>query len=310
MLITLFFLHHILFVSPSFAQDILKTIHLDSVIVVAVKGGFSVEDFIYMVRQDTSFYKAFKNLHYYPYKCEGVLTVFNKSEKEKATLYKKATQYVKDKKRWMVIDEEKITGKMYDRKHEFNYYTAELFDFTFFPKDTFPANNIISDKSDMTKPGSKNQNYKQKLKILVFNPGTEVSGVPLVGNKLAIFDNDMIKYYDYKISSDYYNDSIPCYVFTCKVKQGLGYFQKDDPVIKELVSYFDKRTFNIVSRKYVLSYSSVLFDFDVTMNIKLKQINGALVPEHASYSGYWDIPFKSSEILSFRLKFYDHKIDE
>ena len=66
-----------------------------------------------------------------------------------------------------------------------------------------------------------------------------------------------------------------------------------------------KKTFNIVYRKYVLSYSSVLFDFDVTMIAKLQQINKALVVQNISYSGYWDIPFRRPEIVSFNIRFYD-----
>ena len=307
----LFFFFSLFTSSPVFSQQELgKIVQLDSVMITAVKGGFSVEDFIYLIRQDTFFYKAFKNLHYYAYKTEGNLTVFNKNEKEKATLFRKATQYIKNGKKWMLIDEEKVTGKMYNRKKEFNYYTAELYDYTFFSKDTTWASNIINYKNSVNNSDSKNQKNKEKLKTLIFNPGAEVKGVPLIGNRLAIFDKDMVPYYDYKISVENYNDTVSCYVFSCKEKQGLGYFKKDKPVIKELVSYFERKTFNILSRKYVLSYSSVFFDFDVTMNVNLKKIKGTLVPDVISYSGYWDLPFKSAEIISFKLKFFDYQISD
>ncbi len=287
------------------AQDI-KTIHLDSLTIVAVKGGFSVAEFIELVRTDTSFYKAFKNLKYFPYQSGSNLIVYNKGQEEKASILRNVTQHVNGNKRWMVIDEEKVKGKLRDRKNKYNYYTAELFDYIFFATDTAVRSNTIeAGKSD-----SKNKNYEDKLKTLIFNPGAQVKGVPLIGDRMAIFDKEMQPYYDYKIASAKYQDSIPCYVFTCSAKKELGYFSKDKPVIKELISYFDKRTFNIVSRRYVLSYSAALFDFDVKMDVRLKTINGNLVPQLIVYQGRWDIPFKSPEIVNFNINFFNYIIDK
>ncbi len=286
------------------AQD-LKTIHLDSLTIVAVKGGFSVSDFISLVKEDTSFYQAFKNLRYYPFQSQSSLIVYNKGNDEKASITRAATQHVENKYRWLVIDAEKITGKLLNKKKKYNYYTAELFDYIFYPMDTA----IISKTDDPKKENSKNKNYEDKLKTLIFNPGSQVQGVPLIGERMAIFDPDMVKYYDYKITSSKYKDTISCYVFTCSAKKDLGYFAKNKPVIKELISYFDKKTFNVVSRRYVLSYSSVLFDFDVKMDVQLTTVKGNLVPELVVYQGHWDIPFKAPEIVNFDIRFLNYNVD-
>lgn len=77
-----------------------------------------------------------------------------------------------------------------------------------------------------------NSSNIRKLKKLVFNPGAEIDGVPLiVGKRLAIFDDEMVPDYDYKIAAaSMYNDSISCYVFSCIEKSGAG----DYPILKSL----------------------------------------------------------------------------
>jgi hypothetical protein len=282
----------------------LKTIYLDSITVVAVKGGFNVSDFIDLVKNDTSFYQAFKNLRSYPHKASGQLVVYDTKKKEKATLYRTATQYVKNKRRWLVVDTNQVGGKLMTRRKSYKSYTTELFDYVFFPKDTA----YISLNNERNKNTS-NKTNEEKLKTLIFNPGTPVPGVPLVGHRMAIFDADMVPYYDYKISSDTYKDTVPCYVFSCTAKKDLGYFSKDKPVIKEIVSYFSKKTFFIVSRRYHLTYDNPLFDFDVLMEVKLTSVKGVLFPEFVRYEGQWDIPFKAPEIVKFHVNFSNYSVD-
>ena len=284
------------------AQD-LKTIRLDSVTVVAVKGGFKVADFIDLVKKDTSFYQAFKNLRSYPHKSYSNLVVYDAKKAVKATLYRKSTQFVKDKKRWLVIDTNDVKGKLQNRKQHYKSYTTELYDFVFFPRDTAGI-SLNNERS-----GNGNKSNEEKLKTLIFNPGMPVAGVPLVGHRMAIFDADMVPYYDYQISSAKYKDTVPCYVFSCNAKKDLGYFSKDKPVIKEIVSYFSKKTFFIVSRKYHLSYDNPLFDFDVNMEVRLTEVKGLLFPEFVRYQGHWDIPFKAPEIVNFEVNFYNFKVE-
>ena len=51
------------------AQDtLLKVIQLDDVIISEDNNGFTVEDFIHYVKNDTTFYKGFKHLRYYQHK--------------------------------------------------------------------------------------------------------------------------------------------------------------------------------------------------------------------------------------------------
>lgn len=301
--IACFCLTHILTLPCKAQLDSIVT--LDSAMVEARKGGFSTSDFIQLVREDTSFYHAFQCLHFYPYSIEGNLNVVDKANNERATMHRDAQQMVNKKFKWVVISNEKVTGKIYKRNGNFNYYTAELFDHIFFPHDTARRERYIPNKNDKSKDESFNEKNTDRLKVLIFNPGAEVKGVPLVGNKLNIFDDDMIKYYNYSITTAKYNDSLSCYVFTCKAKIDEAGNTNGKAVIKELISYFDKKTFNVIARKYVMSYNSVAFDFDVTMDVKLQQINTELVPVSIAYSGFWDVAFKKREEVNFSLRFFD-----
>ena len=65
------------------SQDtLLPVVILDDVIISEEKNGFSVEDFIYYVKNDTTFYKGFKHLRYYQHNYYSTLNIYNKKIKK------------------------------------------------------------------------------------------------------------------------------------------------------------------------------------------------------------------------------------
>jgi len=278
-------------------SQVTKTVILDEVMVQAVKKGFDVEDFIGMVKADTSFLRAFRYLRNTPHKVEGNMIIYGKKSKVDATRYRMAFQVTQNDLRWIEMQEEKITGKFYDKKDNPETYTAEMFDDIFFYKDTLPVLSL-SQSISATSGTNKSSNVN-KLKKLVFNPGAEIDGVPVVGKRLAIFDDDMSQYYDYAINVRTYGDSISCYVFSCIAKPEAG----DYPVLKTLNTWFDRKTFNIVYRDYQYQYSGIMFDFDVTMKVTMDYKSEVLYPSKIEYTGFWDIPFKKKEKVDFELVF-------
>ena len=60
----------------------------------------------------------------------------DKKEKVKASLYSKTRQHVNDGCRYTQVLEEQTNGDMYDKNHQFNYYTAEMYAGLFFAADT------------------------------------------------------------------------------------------------------------------------------------------------------------------------------
>jgi hypothetical protein len=278
-------------------SQVAEKVVLDSVVIVATRSGFNVADFIEMVKSDTSFLRGFRNLRYSAHEVKGNMTIYGRKKKITAARFRRAIQHVDEKSRWITIEEEKITGKFYNRREEPGSYTAEIFDNVFFYSDTLirqTGGAIIKPPAD-----AKNTSNIDKLKQVVFNPGAEVHGVPIIGKRMAIFDEDMVEYYDYAINVDEFRDSISCYVFSCKAKNDAG----DKAVVKYLNTWFDRKTFNIVYRDYHLQYYGLLFDFDVTMKIKMDYDKSMLYPSEISYSGFWDVPLRKAETVDFQLNF-------
>lgn len=283
----------------NFYDDIMGVVFLDSVTVTATKGGFKVADFIQLVREDTSFYLAFRNLRRANYTSENQIKFYNSKLKLKASYDSQIRQYAWGNCRSMEVLREHVFGKLYDRKQNYKFYTAIMFDYLFFTHDT-----VCIDFWKKVKPEDMShiEKHKQQLKTALFNPGQVVENIPLAGKKMAIFSADNSKYYDYKIRSTTYKDSIECYVFEVRQSDS-SWVDDNDAVVKHLSTYFNKKDFKIVARNYHLAFRSVLFDFDVTIDIRLRSLGEHLIVEYLSYDGFFDIPLRKPEIARFEVDF-------
>ncbi|RAJ87730.1 hypothetical protein CLV59_101491 [Chitinophaga dinghuensis] len=278
------------------------TINLDEVTVAAKKIGFDINSFIKRVEDDTTFYRAFKNLHIVGFTGDNDIRIYDKKGQVEASLKSTTLQEMKGRCRTMQVTSENVTGDFYDRKGNYNYYTAELYANLFFTKGT-----VCVDDNGNTPERSNGSlaKHKAQLKQLIFNPGKPVRGVPIVGNKVAIFNSDVMRYYDFSIRSENYVNGIPCYVFTAKAKADLGRMDRGEIVIDELITWFNKDNFEIVGRKYALSYKTFLFDFNVQMNVQMTKFNDLLIPSLVTYAGTWNVAFKKRETAAFIAKFHN-----
>ena len=293
----------VLIFNASTAQEdqVVKSVQLDEIVIRASsEGRFDIEDFIKKVREDTSFYQAFKNLRMYEYTYNGHLKVKDKSGGDKAELERTAKQHVENGLRWTEILSEKSKGKIKHRDGEYRYFTAAMFHYVFFPPDT----TRIEKAGEETMGSGLQQRFYQKLKYLMFNPGSKVEGVPFVGHRLAVFEENLRPYYDYLVSYGDCPSGGSCYIFTSRVKETAE--EESKPVIRELTSYFDVETGRIMHRSYKMMLTSLLYDFDVSMEVNLKPYKDTTVPTSVSYSGWWNIPFKKAEYVDFDVNFYEY----
>lgn len=286
-----------LYTAPLYAQDssLFKyPIQMDDVVVKASRGGWDVQGFIRRVRNDTTFYKAFRSMRLVPYTATNDIKVLDKKGKVAASLYSRTKQLRKGNCRSMEVLEEKVTGNFYKRNKEYRYYTAELYAYLFFTKEP------VCGEHDRVKGGleerGKGQIEKSKyqLKQLIFNPGSKISGVPFMGDKAAIFEPSTAKLYDFKLLSEAY-DSEDCYVFKAIPKKG----NEGDVVYNELSTWFRKSDYAIVARDYSLSYKTMVYDFDVHMKVRTVQRNGKLLPSRIEYDGNWHIFSQKRERVRF-----------
>ena len=277
-------------------EKIYNSIELDTLTIFA-QNEFDTKVFIQRIKDDTTFYQAFKNLRYYPHKALGNLWVYNKKEKEKAAEKISVTQHLDKSLMWQDRRTISSLGRLRRKKGKYGCTTAEMYYNTVFPSDTIPVSTLMTKVKEEPVGNSKKSKYKHDLKLMMFNPGEDISGVPIVGKKMSLFDNDMVEYYHYKVSIITYN-GIECYQFSCLAKPE---YKEHKTVTKYLVTVFNKETMAVLNRQYSMRYKSILFQFDVTINVRNEVENGIIHPLSISYTGYWNIPFKTQETIAFTI---------
>lgn len=288
---------------PRFNPDTIKTITLDSVVNIKAKR-LNIETFIDAIINDTSFYEAFRNMKKYTFIAENRVFTYDKKNKVDGKIYRKI-RHNNDGPYKMEYLVKEDAGKIYKKNGKYQLYTVEMFDYIFmnaYNTDFAPASAPSTGK----KGG--NEGYKDKLKTLIFNPGRPIKGIPFIGSKTEIFTANMRQYYDYTFYSGTYLDSIPVYRFKVSVKPDLSKWTKDGIMIKELVTIFDKRNFEILGRYVDMKYSNMLFDFDVQMNIEMSYFNEVKLPTKITYQGNWDYPLKKEERASFLVLHKDYRL--
>ena len=203
----------------------------------------------------------------------------------------------------METTEEQVTGDFYDDNHHYNYYTAQMYASLFFTKDSVCGeDNIVAGKEFSTAGKTGLEKHKEQLKMLFFNPGKKINGLPFMSNKTAIFDDEMGDNYDMSIDMDRYNNT-NCYIFKQIVKPEY----KSNVVVDEMTTWFDEKTYNVVARNYSISYDAGLYDFKVQMEVVMTRFGEYLVPSLIRYTGNWKAIFKPRERGIFTATLFDFK---
>jgi len=258
---------------------------------IVINKNLDVASFIRRIKTDTTFYKAFRNLRIIGYTATNDIRMLNKNNKTEASLNSVIRQDRLGNCRIMKVLNQKATGDFFDKNGNYNYYTAQMYAGLFFTKDTVCGeNNIVKGHEFSTAGLSGIDKHKEQLKMLFFNPGKKIKGLPLISNKTAIFSPEMADNYDMEIDYKDYNGT-PCYVFSVQVKKD----KKSNVVIDRMVTWFDSKTFDIVARNYSLKYDAGVYDFDVKMKVQMKKVGNLLVPELLAYNGNWKVMFNKRE---------------
>lgn len=268
---------------------------------VVVNNKLNVPAFIGRIKNDSSFYKAFRNLHIIGFTSLNDIRMLGKRGQINASLKSRTRQYRKNDCRFMQTLEETVTGDMYDAPGHFNYYTAQMYASLFFTQDSVcHEDNIVSGREFSTKDKSGMVKHKEQLKMLFFNPGKRISGLPFMSGKTAIYDDDIADKYDMSIDMDYYNKTW-CYIFKQKVKPG----EEDGVVVDEMTTWFNDSTLEVVARKYTLSYDAAVYDFKVDMEVQMTTFNRLTIPALIRYVGNWKAITKKRERGVFTATLFD-----
>jgi len=296
-------------VGQSWAQDTILNIENQTFTLAdaIVRNNFEYKDILAKIKRDTSFYKAFKTLRTIGYSSFNHIEMYDKNQKMQASLDSRTRQNKIGDCRTMDVLEEKIFGNLRDSKGEYNYLTPSLYASLFFTKGKICGETNIVKGKKRTIQGSGIEKAKEQLKMLFFNPGEKIPGIPMIGNKLDLYDDNAHELYAYRLDYVDYHGKL-AYVFEIKPKEDLGFFAKDRVVVDQMITWFNPSTLEVLGRNYSLSYKAGVYDFNVQMEVEMTYTpNGLLVPKILRYKGDWDVIFKKRERGLFTATLFDFK---
>ncbi len=272
-----------------------------------IRGNLDYASILRRIKNDTTFYKAFRTLRVIEYSAYNYIRIPDKKDNTKATYNSKTRQHRANGCRTTEVLEQQTTGDFFDRKGGYNYTTADMYAGLFFSKaPVCGENNIVAGSILTTEGKSGMDKHREQLKMLFFNPGKKIPGIPFIGNKLDLYDDDAHKLYNYHLDFISYKGSY-AYVFSIKPKEDLGFFQRSNIVVDEMTTWFDYRTMEVLARVYKLSYKAAVYDFDVDMEVEMTKADGLLLPKVLRYKGNFGILFKKHERGEFTATLFDFK---
>ena len=275
---------------------------------VVVRNNLDYKMLLDRIKADTSFYKAFKTLRILGFSSYNNIQMTDKKGKVVASMQSKTRQNHDGKCRTMDVLEETVTGDFYDSDGDYNYTTPELYASLFFTKGTICGETNVVGGQRKGKGGKKGiEKHKEQLKMLFFNPGKKISGIPFIGDKLDLYDESAHRFYQYRLDIEEYKGEL-CYVFSIMPKDDLGFLKNDRIVVDQMVTWFNMKTMNVMGRNYALSYKAGVYDFDVSMEVEMVNLgNNIIVPKTLRYKGNWDVIFKKRERAIFTATLFDFK---
>jgi hypothetical protein len=296
------------YITATAQEDSLDNERLSKMVVLSeaiIRTDLNVPRFMNQVKDDTTFYKAFKNLHMLGYTAWNDIRVKGKKGDIKASLTSKTKQLRAAGCRTMQVLNENTTGDFYNKDGSYNYNTAELYAGIFFTKGTVCGeSNIVKGTNFKPKAQSGIEKHKEQLKMLFFNPGKKIPGIPFIGDKINVFGADKTDKYDFLIDQgDYEGQS--CFVFSIKAKSDLNGGEKNSIVIDSMITWFNAKTMEVMARNYDMSYDAGVYDFDVHMEVQMTKFGNYLVPKLLRYIGNWDVVFKKRERGIFTATLFD-----
>ncbi|GAO43598.1 hypothetical protein [Flavihumibacter petaseus] len=272
---------------------------------VIVHRNMDVPSFIRRIQFDTSFYRAFKNLHEVSYTALNDVRLFDGKDNQVAGLESRTRQTFDQGCRYMTVLEEHPSGDIRNRRGEWNYYTMSMYAGLFFTADTTCGEDNSVQAADLSLKGKRGlEKHKEQLKMLFFNPGKKIPGIPFIGDKINIYEPPQADLYNFEIDMMPYQGNL-AYVFRIYPREGLSEAQKDQLVFNEITTWFDETDMRIIGRKYDLSYDTGLYDFDVQMEVSISRKGDLLLPTLLRYTGTWKYPFKKRETGVFTATLFD-----
>lgn len=271
---------------------------------VVIRSDLNTARLLKRMKEDSTFYKAFRTLHILSFTSINDIKMLDKHGEVEASLYSKTRQNREHSCRTMDVLEEKTTGNMYS-EGQLNYFTAQMYAGLFFTNGKVCGeNNIVTGIERNVKGNSGLEKHKEQLKMMFFNPGKKIPGIPFIGDKIDIFSPEISQYYTFSVDMGEMSGQ-NCFILRIVPKdETVG---KNDIVFKNITTWFNEKTMEIVGRTYDLSYNTIAYDFDVHMEVEMTKFRNYIVPQVLRYKGDWKVAFKPRERAIFTATLSDFK---
>ncbi len=279
------------------AQDSLLTID-DKIVTlkeVVVLSNLDVPGFVRRIQLDTSFYRAFKNLREINYTALNDVRMMDKKGKVSGSLQSRTIQIFDNGCREMQVQEEKLAGDIKDKNGDWNYTTMEMYASLFFTNGKICGENNSVSQAELSLKNKRGlEKHKEQLKMLFFNPGRKIPGIPFIGDKINIYEPPMSELYEFVLDMENYKGE-NAYVFRIAALPDLPAGKRSDIVLNRVDTWFHPSDMRILARRYDLSYRAGVYDFDVRMEVEMTRVGEQLVPSLLRYTGDWKVAFKKRE---------------
>jgi hypothetical protein len=155
-------------------------------------------------------------------------------------------------------------------------------------------NNSVSQAELSLKNKRGLEKHKEQLKMLFFNPGRKIPGIPFIGDKINIYEPPMSELYEFVLDMENYKGE-NTYVFRIAALPDLPAGKRSDIVLNRVDTWFHPDDMRILARRYDLSYRAGVYDFDLRMEVEMTRLGDLLVPSLLRYTGDWKVAFKKRE---------------
>lgn len=284
------------------SSSIAGVVFLDSITVTAIRAGWDLNEFILKIKQDQSLYVAFRNLRKMNYSFEYQISANRRKGKNAASFTAQFLQIWDGRCRSMVLKNEETTGPWLEPNGDYAFFSAKLADRLFLTHGQIcdQANRSISEQKVSSANGK--EKYINLLKRILFNPGNG-DDIPLLGHEFELFDPNNSPFYTHSISQ-IEKSGQPIILIHSTLKKDLKPHEERKNIVRELVSYMRKEDNQIIHRSYHLVNRSFILDCDVTISFDVLEYQSKYYVHKCQLLGYWNIPGKKWENVSFNISIY------
>ncbi len=250
-----------------------------------------LNDYLHFIINENSYQEAFKNFKNRNYKFGFSLEIDGLNDDILIDYKGNGTSKKRNKCRLNQFENKDIKGNYYRKNDRPKFYTAKLLE-TF----AFGLEKNCDDKSPII------ESRVEELVEILMSPGV-AADLQFIGYKTDLFSSEMLKYYNYKISTSTYDNKVECVLFEMDLKPAFRERKKKKTIIKSLKSYYNKRTNITVAKEMVVSYKTPLQNYDINFNVEFDFINGKLLPKRIEYEGVWVVIPHRTEIGRFTIEY-------